>query len=80
MHDRKRDFDERQDREMGWDREQEQRARMTPSPFFDDYGNVLRLGRHFVSVGYTAEQLQWYYDKPWAYEDEWNEMLEMERA
>lgn len=40
--------------------------------WFYEHANVTALGRAFVEVGFTAEQLQAYYEKPWKWTPEWN--------
>jgi len=39
--------------------------------WFEDVNNVFKLGRALVEAGFTANELQRYYEKPWKWDDEW---------
>jgi hypothetical protein len=48
--------------------------------WFDVYDDVLRLGRYLVEVfGYDGHHLQAFYEKPWRYDDEYEQMCESEQ-
>lgn len=50
------------------------------SEWFKDYDNVTRLGRHLASVAtiVDAEGMVKYFEKPWKWSGEWDEMIESE--
>ena len=41
-----------------------------------DRSNVLKLARHLINEGelQTALQVYWFFEKPWKWEREWEEM------
>ena len=43
--------------------------------WYETYVNVVRLGRQLLKQGFTADELQGYYEKPWNWTSEWNEMV-----
>lgn len=55
----------------------------TPNPFpydhhewHETYDNVTRLGRHLVKeFSFNATELQAYYEKPWKWAKEWDDLL-----
>ena len=41
----------------------------------ESYDNVVSLGKYlFHEKNFTAEQLIWYFEKPWKWQDEYKEM------
>ena len=48
--------------------------------WFENVDNVTRLGSGLVEAGFTAEQLQRYYEKPWKWTAEFNASLKGQEA
>lgn len=46
----------------------------TTLKWFEIYRNVTALGRYLVEQGVNAKELQAFYEKPWKYDDEWEQM------
>ncbi len=40
--------------------------------WYESYDNVTFLGGALVDAGYTVQQLQWYYERPYRYDAEWS--------
>ena len=48
--------------------------------WFKDFDNVKALGRALVEAGFTGDELQHYYEKPWNWTAEWDALQVIQEA
>lgn len=46
------------------------------APWFSHHDNLITLGRVLVDEGMTAEELLYFFEKPWKWEEKWEELAD----